>query len=525
MANKIGVVLAVWGALSSPVSAEAPLSAIDWLKRPAPVPVVKSTPPLSAKTIAPSTNAKRSESPVAMKVETPNIAVTSLGEPVVDAIGLLAPRITGLPLSIWRTSHAADLVRLVTAQKVDPHPAMQSLLYTLLLAEAEPPFDAGQDAAFLQARVNALIALGGVEPAQALLDPVATQSAALFQLWFDATLLTGDEDRACSALTAKPALSANYAARVYCTARSGDWKTAALTFDTARSLGILGRGEVALLQHFLDPEEFEGEALPIAPVRPSPLVFRLYEAVGEPMSTQTLPRAFAVADLRDTAGWKAQIEAAERLARTGALSENRLIDLYTQRRPAASGGVWDRVAAMQRFDEAVQADDAGSMATTLPRAWASIEAARLEDAFARAYGEVLSRLAANTDAGDLAYRIALLSPLYETAAHSIGPLYPSRAFDTELAEGAPLMPPQGDEIAAAIALGFAADTPMPADIASLAAEGKLGEAILATMLLFQTGAAGEPVALTGALSAFRALGLEETARRGALEVRLLRRGL
>ena len=84
---------------------------------------------------------------------------------------------------------------------------------------------------------------------------------------------------------------------------------------------------------------------------------------------------------------------------------------------------------------------------------------------------------------------------------------------------------QGDEIAAAIALGFSADTPMPADIASLAAEGKLGEAILATMLLFQTGAAGEPVALTGALSAFRALGLEETARRGALEVRLLRRGL
>ena len=46
----------------------------------------------------------------------------------------------------------------------------------------------------------------------------------------------------------------------------------------------------------------------------SPLLFRLHEAIGEPLPTGALPRAYAVADLRDLAGWKPQLEAAERLA-------------------------------------------------------------------------------------------------------------------------------------------------------------------------------------------------------------------
>ena len=65
----------------------------------------------------------------------------------------------------------------------------------------------------------------------------------------------------------------------------------------------------------------------------------------------------------------------------------------------------------------------------------------------------------------------------------------------------------------------------PPDVQAAVAAGRLGEAILIAMHRFQTGAAGEPVALREALAAFRALGLEETARRAALQVRLLRRGL
>ncbi|NBR91068.1 MAG: hypothetical protein EBS68_14385 [Rhodobacteraceae bacterium] len=77
----------------------------------------------------------------------------------------------------------------------------------------------------------------------------------------------------------------------------------------------------------------------------------------------------------------------------------------------------------------------------------------------------------------------------------------------------------------AIKQGFSETGKVPDDIKALLGDGKLGEAILTTMLRFQTGAAGEPTALQGALAAFRALGLEETARRSALEVQLLRRGI
>ena len=94
----------------------------------------------------------------------------------------------------------------------------------------------------------------------------------------------------------------------------------------------------------------------------TPLIFRMREAIGEPLPTPPLPRAFANADLRPITGWKPQIEAAERLAVSGAIDENRLLGLYTERLPAASGGVWERVDAMQEFDAAYRADDPGAIA-------------------------------------------------------------------------------------------------------------------------------------------------------------------
>ena len=125
---------------------------------------------------------------------------------------------------------------------------------------------------------------------------------------------------------------------------SGDWNAAALTLKTAEALGFVTGEQSALLERFLDPEIEDGAAPLPPPSRPSPLVWRMMEAIGEPMPTNTLPVAFAQADLRANAGWKQQIEAAERLARTGAVAPNRLLGLYTERRPAASGGVWDRAA-------------------------------------------------------------------------------------------------------------------------------------------------------------------------------------
>ena len=491
----------------------APLSAIDWLRPPTvDMPVIRATPQPTAPQPA--------EPPVASTIGRPQVTVTTLGQPRLDAVGLLPSQVTGLPQSLWQASPAARLVQLIAERKVDRLPAMQALLFTLLMAEANAPFDAGPDAPLLQARIDALMRLGAVDAAQALLERAGAGTPRLFKRWFDATLLTGDEDRACAALRAAPHLSPSYAARIYCLARGGDWPGAALTFDTARVLGFLGGTEEALVAHFLDPELYEGEVLPLPPVRPSPLLFRLYEAAGEPLPTATLPLAFAMSDLRATAGWKAELAAAERLARTGALPFNRLLGIYTERLPAASGGIWDRVEAIQRFDTAMRAGDPGAVARYLPKAWAAMRAARLEVPFAEGYGAELMRLPLPEKAAALAYDIALVSPDYETAAQAYGARYPKRQFETSLARGLP-QTPQADPLRVAITLGFSSATP-PADLAALLAQNQLGETILRAMALYEQAAEGDLNALAPALSTLRALGLEDTARRAALQLALLR---
>lgn len=486
--------------------AQPPLSAIEWLNDP--VPVIQPIP--------------RDEPPVAGGVVTPDVTVTPLGEPARDSVGLLPTSVTGLPVSLWQFSQTERITSLLKAQKLADLPAMQSLFYTLLLAEAEPPARSGLDGAFLSVRLDMLMGLGAVEPAQALLQRAGPVTRPLFTRWFDATLLTGNEDTACAELVNAPGLAPSWAARIFCTARMGDWRAAALTLNTAQALGVLSNQEEALLRHFLDPEEFEGEPLPLPPVRPSPLVFRLWEALGEPLPTAPLPRAFAVADLRNTAGWKARIEAAERLAQTAALPVNRLLGIYSERLPAASGGIWDRVEAVQRFDTALQSTDPASVARTLTPAWRAMQAARLEVPFARAYAEQLAHLPLADEAADLAYDIAMLSPDYEKIARRDGAQHPQRGFITTLALGTPRPASANTVLERAIVSGFQSPN-LPLDMTTALQQGRIGETILQAMQLYASAMRGETKDLVIALAAFRKLGLEDTARQAALQALLLQR--
>ncbi len=494
--------LALWPAVAQ---AGPPLSAIDWLKDPVPV-------------IAPLPG---SETPIE-GVSTPTVSVTPLDAPALDSAGLLAPSVTGLPPTLWQNSRAERVVTLMKAQKLTDLPAMQALFYTLLLAEAETPIDPGANGAFLAARLDLLVGLGAVEPAQALVERAGPVTRPLFARWFDTTLLTGNEDLACAALVRTPSLAPGYAARIFCTARGGDWRAAALMLTTARSLNLLSDQEQALLSHFLDPEEFADDPLPLPPVRPSPLVFRLWEAVGEPLPTAPLPRAFAVADLRDLTGWKARIEAAERLALTGALPENRLLGVYSERRPAASGGIWDRVEAIQHFDAALRFGEPGAVARALPGAWRAMQAARLEVPFARLFAEPLAQLPLTEEAAALALSVALLSPEYETIARAKAAQMPDLAFLTALAQGRPQTATASGPMEQAIAGAFRTQD-LPPDFQPLRAEGRVGEIILESMLLYEAAMRGDMRGLETALTAFRALGLEDTARQAALQALLLTR--
>jgi len=484
-------------------TAEAPLSAIDWLTEPPPVSVAQ---PLLHRLDRPPAGAR-----------VPDVTVAPLEAARPDTVGLLPPAITGLPHDLWAASRAGHLIAQIETLPDTPLPAAQALYYTLLLAEADPPLDAGRDARFLRARLDTLRRFGAVDAALALAERAGPATPALFDTWLDLALLKGVEDAPCAALMRRPQLSASYGRRIFCTARAGDWPTAALIFDDARALGLLDSLESALLSRFLDPEAMPaGPDLP-PPRQMTPLIFRLFEANGRPLPTGSLPRAYAVADLRGTMGWKAEIEAAERLARAGAVPANRLLGLYTARAPAASGGVWERVRAIQALDTALGKGDRQAIAAALPRAWRAMSGNGLGIVLATLFGDKLARLDLPDEAA-LAHRIALLAPDDGPPPPAPPDLPRGLRFADSLARGAPEPAGAQSPTERAILAAFTAAAPPP-DQARLLARGQLGEAILAAAAGLDRR--GSKRALEAALATLRHVGLEKVARRAALQILLL----
>ncbi len=482
-----------------------PLSAIDWLSN-----SVETAPP------------QLREPPIAEAVATPDISVTSLDQPTLDELGLLPPATTGLPSTLWSASAPETLASLVSALPVETLPALQSLTRMLLLAEAEPPLGAGSEARLFYARVDKLLDIGALDPAQALIGGVDSPTRRTFRRSFDIDLLLGQEDHTCQILSGRPDLAPTVPARIFCRARSGDWAAAALTLNTAIALGDLSPAEQDLLLHFLDPSHSE-EAGPLPrPPRPSPLTFRIYEAVGDQLDTADLPRAFANADLRSVSGWRSQLLAAERLVGAGAMDPNTFFAVYGDRRPAASGGVWDRVAPIQSLDRAIAAGDDDAIGRALLPAWTGMRQIHAEAAFAARYADAL--LAADLDGAEaaLALRVGLLSDRYEEHALTVTPSNPETALLLAVATGKSARATTPAEQAVAAAFGGARTSPsFQADLDA----SKLGEVILKAIELFHDSRDGDPSGITDALALLRQAGLEDSARRAALQYLILDHGL
>ncbi len=510
--------LFLWGAAPM-VSAQStdPLSAIDWLSQSVTTPV--------GSTIGKKVAVERPpETPVTGEggALPSDVSVSVLDKPSPDAVGLLSSATTGLPLNVWGIGLEAEIIASIAAEGVEPLPAMTGLLMTLLLAEAAPPVDADGSGALLRARIDKLLDMGALDQAADLLRASGSTDPEMFRRAFDIALLTGNEDQGCEMMQTNPDLAPTFPARIFCLARSGDWSAAALTLRTAQALGYVTPEDDSLLSRFLDPDLYEGEALPPIPQRMTPLSWRMFDAIGEPQSTATLPLAFAHAELRETAGWKAQIEAAERLARAGAISPNVLLGLYTDRLPAASGGVWDRVDVFQRFETALRTGDPGAVAQNLSSAWAAMIAAELEVPFALLFGEELARLPLTDEAGRIAFEIGLLSNRYETIAKDHAPQSPREAFLIGLATGSLIGATPPDSLGRAIAPAFVRNT-IAADYAALLDQGRMGEAILLAIARISRGVQGDLTGVTEGLAFLRHAGIEDTARRTALQLMLLER--
>ncbi len=510
-----------------------PLSAIDWLSQSVTAPAtgaVATTP--EGRLTAPPVESGAAAAPAANPNEPPVsasgalpviVATTSLDGPSPDAVGLISPAVSGFPRNLWGVGLTVEVARAVTRDRMDSLPALRQLFLTLLLAEADAPIDSEGKGILLQARIDKLLQLGALEQAAALIE-LADQgdSPELFRRAFDVSLLTGHEDRACERMTANPGLAPTLQARVFCLARGGEWDAAVVTLQTAEALGQVSHDQAGLMGRFLDPDLFEGEPVPRPPVPVTPLDWKMFEGIGEPLSTATLPVAFAYAEISPNFGWKAQIEAAERLTAAGTIAPNVILGLYTERDASASGGVWDRVDAFQDFDSAFSARDAARITQTLPVVWARMQEVELEVPFAMLYGADLAQMNLTGEVGAIAFRIGLLSPDYEAVARAHNPADQTEAFLVALATGRlqGVLPP--DRMGRAIAPAFL--TPAPSETAQTLLDGdRLGEAILTAIDEVAGGVQGNLTGVTQGLSLLRSVRLDGMARRTALELMLLER--
>lgn len=447
------------------------------------------------------------------------ITAMPIGAVNLDGVGLLPQSVTGLPANLWGGSRTEDLERMfrsVPAQGLD---AMLSFTETLALAELDAPRDSSPEAALFLARLDMLLARGALEPARALAERAGPTDPQLFRRFFDISLLTGQAGRACNAMRANPDLAPAFPVRIFCLARTGEWSAAALSLGTGAALGHIREDDADVIARFLDPELFEGA--PPLPPDPAitPLFYEMRAAVGERPSSTLLPPAFAHSDLAPVAGWNAQLSASERLIRSHAIEAQEWLAIATEHRSNISGEMWERAAMLQDIDTAILANNAREVRRLLPHTVEAMDEAGLTVAFADLYGEALLRLPLTGEAGIVAHRIALLSPGYERVAESRSGLDASERFLFAVARGEPPIPTSNAPMELAVTLAFQS-TAMPDRYSAMVEQGKMGEALLEAALVLLSDIA-DPDDLGDALRLFRAFGLEDIARRAALQMMLL----
>ncbi|WP_245728566.1 hypothetical protein [Paracoccus alkenifer] len=511
------VALVALPAAAQVATGSAPISANDWL--------TTGTPPLPPPTawrpgdaIPPDAQILRAPGGAASDMLPatglpPAVGVTRLAEGNPDGKGAIPAEAARLPRDLWGPAPAGEIAQEIA--RAQPRlSAGRWLLQRMLTAQLDPPTGTaqGDEGRLFLARVDRLIALGRLDDAESLLRAAGWKDRARFQRRFDIALLRDEADEVCHAIAETPGLAPDLGARIYCLARAGDWSAAALTLHGAQAGGLLEPQLATLLDRFLDDGSADLSADLPPPVQVSALEFRLFEAIGQPLATGDLELGFAWSDLTGNAGWKARIEAAERLSRAGAIDPLLLAATYLEQSPAASGGVWDRAAAFQKLDEALALDDTAAVGAMLPAATALFARAGLAMPFARLVGPQLDGGALDMAAAETAAYLRLLTGLPAGDAAALPP--DDRALIA---------------LAAGDAAGFAdTDTaPGAAYAAALMAEpqnapppGGRGLALLSAIADVDAGLDGDTARASAGLRRMVELGQPADARMAAVELLL-----
>lgn len=496
--------IAVLASLALPLTASAenqPSSAIPWLTE-------SLSAPVTAKPDDPSL-------PVSDTIDA--ITVEVLSDQPRDGIGLLPAEMTGFPEDLWRGTSALRARNLIDATRYGGVPANRDLFRRILLAQTTPPGDDNEATNTLVARVDRLMEIGALQEAEALIEKAQPDTTDLFRRWFDIGLLTGRAAEACELLATSPMLSPSRSVQVFCLAQTSDWEAAATTLTLGEQLGQISKGEADLLHFYLDEGLIE-EIDPPPPQTPfTSLEFLIRESVGLPRPNFPVPIAFMHVDLADFIPVRFRMEAGERLVRNGVLPSAVLFASYREESPAASGGIWERAAAVQAMDAAATGEEITAALSYLDKEMLRIG---LRYAAAQEYLTYLSALPAAEmppESHDTVAIYLMLAGADDVAGDWITPqshpaIKAAHGIATEtLAERHPMTKP------------FRTTTPevfLNEEFADLIARGRSGEALLkVTDRLAQE--ARDEADLIEDIAALRSLGQEETARSVAVQMLLL----
>jgi hypothetical protein len=477
------------------------LSAVDWLSESLQSPQV----------VAP-------EAP-ANVIEIEPIETTRLTDVQKDTVGILPAQISGISSDFWGNSSTERLAALIRNAPLNQLPEITALWRRIVLAEIDPPSSkSNQKNALLLARLDKLLTAGDLDPAEALLKAADPDDPQLFRRWFDVSILTQRADEACDRMVNTPNFAPTLQARAFCLARAGDWNAAAVTLSTGKALGSITPEDAELLGLFLDPEAFEGNPNPPVPTTLTPLTFVMREALALPRPTQSLPLAFLHLDLQNKAGWKLRIESAERLVREGALPSITLLDLYLEGSPSASGGVWERVDAVQKLNEAFEADDDETLSSALIASYQTLTSIGLEFVLADWFASALEGRKLNVEAKSIAFKLAIYNPDTQDMAVPMASIRQRDQFILGILSDKFNVPAKGDlQLAIQNALtGQSQKTVLHQAVD----EGRLGEAIISALTLLRDGAASDVGDIETALSVMAYEGFREEAKRMAMQLLL-----
>ncbi|SMO49372.1 hypothetical protein [Paracoccus laeviglucosivorans] len=506
-----------WAA--GPGFARPPLSASDWLsgsiQQPGTVSAWRPGEP------RPKELQRKSRQQIAPSGAVEPVGVTRLGQGNPDSKGTVSPRTAGLPDTLWGDSDGMVLAQQVLAS--NPRlPMLRRLERRLLAAQLQPPKAApGTEGALFLARVDKLLDMGATGAAKELLLTAGPADPQRFRRLFDIALLSGDEAEACAIMDRTPGVAPSFPARIFCLAMGGDWAAAALVFHGADGLGQIDPQMATLLAHYLDDGFSDSSEMLPPPSVVTPLDLRLHEAIGQPLPSSNLPLAFALADLDQNGGWKARLDAAERLARAGAIPSSRLREIYVEQKPAASGGVWDRAAAIQTLVNALSTRDRAGIEAALPPAFDLMVAAGLGPALADMVGAEIGAMSLPGRAGQIGLWLALQSGQWQVVSEPSADAQPFDLWLLDFASGlADARPPSGNgaDRASVLLQAFRADTPLAERPAQQITGNRRGEALLDAIADTDAGLDGDLARAAQGLRTLRALDQGEVARQAAVEL-------